>query len=326
VVALEPAHVAPYLLIMRAAGIDEFGGAVHLLDLPEPRPPAADEVLIDVRAAGVANWEEFVRTGRWDVGAHPPIALGVEASGVVRVVGSSVSEWAPGDAVMTHCVPFRDQGAWSEQLIAAADVLAPKPAGVSWEEAAAFPVPALTAAQALDEVMAPEPAGLLLVHGAGGVAGGLIVALARLRGVRVIATAGPRSAERLAPLGVESVLDYHDAGWPQEVRAMTGGAGVSAAVNAAPGGEPEALSTVADGGRFVTITGAPPAAERGVSIADLYVRADGPQLRELATALGERRLQVPVAGTYELGRAADALALAMRGSAGGAIVLSRATS
>jgi NADPH:quinone reductase-like Zn-dependent oxidoreductase len=310
---------------MRAAGIDEFGGAVHPMTLPEPRPLGPDEVLIDVRAAGVANWEEFVRTGGWDVGARPPMALGVEASGVVRAVGDRVSAWSPGDPVMTHCVPFREQGAWSEQLIAASDVLAPKPAGVSWEESAAFPVPALTAAQALDEVMAPEQAGLLLVHGAGGVTGGLIVALARLRGARVIATAGPRSAERLTPLGVERVLDYHDAGWPQEVRALTGGAGVSAAVNAAAGGEPEALSTVADGGRFATITGAPPAAERGVSTADVIVRADGAQLSALATALGERRLQVPVARTYELGRAADALTLAMHGSAGGAIVLSQAT-
>ena len=309
---------------MRAAGIDEFGGAVHPMTLPEPRALGPDEVLLDVRAAGVANWEEFARTGDWDVGARPPMALGVEASGVVRAVGDQVSEWSPGDAVMTHCVPFREQGAWSEQLIAAADLLAPKPAGVSWDEAAAFPVPALTAAQALDEVLAPNAAGPLLVHGAGGVTGGLIVALARLRGARVIATAGPRSVERLTQLGVDAVLDYHDASWPQDARTLSGG--VSAAVNAASGGEPDALSTVADGGRFVTITGAPPAAERGVSIADIIVLADGAQLRELATALGERRLQVPVAVTYELDRAADALALAMGGGAGGAIALSQATS
>src|SRR5262245_63309161 len=200
---------------MRAAGIDEFGGAVHPMNLPEPRPLAADEVLIDVRAAGVANWEEFARTGQWDVGARPPMALGVEASGVITAVGDRVSEWSPGDAVMTHCVPFREQGAWSEQVIAAADVLAPKPAGVSWEEAAAFPVPALTAAQALDEVMVPETAAVILVHGAGGVTGGLVAALAGLRGARVIATAGPRSAERLAPLGLGAVPDSDDPGWPR---------------------------------------------------------------------------------------------------------------
>jgi NADPH:quinone reductase-like Zn-dependent oxidoreductase len=305
---------------MRAAGIEKLGGSVRLMELPEPRALASDEVLIEVRAAAIATWDEFVRDGRWDVGAQPPMALGVEASGVVKALGDRVSQWSPGEAVMTHPVPVREQGAWSERLIAAGDVLASKPERVSWEEAAAFPVPALTAAQALREVIVGED-GPLLVHGAGGVTGGLVVALARLRGVRVIVTAGPRSNERLARLGVEAVLDYHDPGWPQAVRELTQGAGVSAAVNAASAGEVETLSTVADAGRFATITGSPPAPERGISIADVYVRADGEQLRELAGPLAERELEVPVAGVYPLARAADALALVTRGGSGGAIVL-----
>ena len=62
---------------MRAAGISEFGGAVGRIDLPDPRPLADDEVLIEMRAAGVGNYQEFVRTGDWDVGRAPPMALGV---------------------------------------------------------------------------------------------------------------------------------------------------------------------------------------------------------------------------------------------------------
>lgn len=307
---------------MKAAGIDEFGGAVRPMTLPEPRPLASDEVLIEVRAAGVANWDEFIRVGAWDVGARPPMALGVEASGVVTALGVRVSDWSVGDAVMTHPVPLRDQGTWSEQLIAAGDVLALKPAGISWEEAAVFPVPALTAEQALGEVIVPGARDWLLVHGAGGVTGGFVVALARLRGVRVIATAGPRSAERLASLGVETVLDYHDDRWPQEVRALTQGVGVSAAVNAAPGGERETLSTVADGGRLATLTGAPPSPARGVSIADVYVRADGEQLQQLTRPLADRALPVAIGGAYEFARAPEALTLVTHGGAGGAIVLS----
>jgi NADPH:quinone reductase-like Zn-dependent oxidoreductase len=307
---------------VKAAGIEEFGGPVRPMTLPEPRPLASDEVLIEVRAAGVANWDEFVRVGAWDVGARPPMALGVEASGVVTAVGDRVSDWSVGDAVMTHPVPLRDQGTWSEQLIAAGDVLALKPAGISWEEAAVFPVPALTAEQALGEVIVPGARDWLLVHGAGGVTGGFVVALARLRGLRVIATAGPRSAERLASLGVEAVLDYHDDRWPQEVRALTQGVGVSAAVNAAPGGESETLSTVADGGRLATITGAPPSPERGVWIADVYVRADGEQLKQLARRLADRALPVAIGRGYEFARASDALTLVTQGGAGGAIVLS----
>ncbi len=73
---------------MRAAGVRQIGGAVELLQLPAPRAPQADEVLLDVQACGVGNWDEFVRTGGWDTGAHPPMALGVEAAGPVAARSS----------------------------------------------------------------------------------------------------------------------------------------------------------------------------------------------------------------------------------------------
>ena len=141
---------------MRAAGIERFGDEVRMLELAAPGSPAPDELVISVRAAGVANWDEFVRSGQWDVGRQPPLALGVEAAGIVESVGDSVVTLAPGDEVLTHPVPLRDQGAWSERLVAPAAAVAPKPSDVPWEEAAAFPVPALTADQALAEV-APDP-------------------------------------------------------------------------------------------------------------------------------------------------------------------------
>lgn len=306
---------------MKAAGIEEFGAALRLLDLPDPRPLAAGEVLIEVRAAGVANWDEFVRVGAWDVGVRPPMALGVEASGVITALGDRVSDWSVGDAVMTHPLPLREQGAWSERLIAAGDLLARKPDGISWEEAAAFPVPALTAQQTLDEAIGVRAHDRLLVHGAGGVTGRLVVALARLRGTAVIATAGPRSREALTSLGAEAVLDYHDERWPEAALELTDGAGVTAAVNAVHGGESKALSTVADGGRFATLTGAPPAADRGISIADVYVRPDGEQLRQLAGPLAQRKLEVAIGAAYELTRASEALTLVVHGEAGGAVVL-----
>ncbi|HEX3308578.1 MAG TPA: alcohol dehydrogenase catalytic domain-containing protein, partial [Streptosporangiaceae bacterium] len=86
---------------MRAAGVDRFGAEIRLLDLPEPSPRPG-EVLLEVRACGVGNWDEFVRTGGWDTGARPPMALGVEASGVVEAVGAGVGGLRPGDAVTTH--------------------------------------------------------------------------------------------------------------------------------------------------------------------------------------------------------------------------------
>jgi len=84
--------------------------------------------------------------------------------------------------------------------------------------------------------------------------------------------AGPTSRQRVAALGADHVIDYHDPDWASQVRALTGGRGVTAAVNAAPVGSADALRAVADDGRLATITGDPPRTERGVTITNVYVR------------------------------------------------------
>jgi NADPH:quinone reductase-like Zn-dependent oxidoreductase len=274
-----------------------------------------------VRTAGVGNWDEIVRVGDWDVGQRPPLVLGVEAAGIVEAIGDDVSDVAPGDDVLTHPVPLRHEGTWAEWLVAPAAVVAPKPAGVGWEEAAAFPVPALTADQALAEA-APDPAGeWVLVHGAGGVTGGLVVQLAVARGATVVATAGPRSADRVTGYGADLVVDYHDPEWPLHVREVSPDRrGVSAAVNAARSGAALALQAVADGGRLATITGDPPTPGRGVTVTDIHVRADGAELAMLATALDEGLLSIDVAARLPLTDAAAALDGAVSGR-GGATVL-----
>jgi NADPH:quinone reductase-like Zn-dependent oxidoreductase len=306
---------------LKAAGIEQFGGDVRELSLPDPGPPGAGEALIAVRAAAVAPWDDLVRLGSWDVGARPPMALGVAAAGTVAAVGPRVDAWSAGDEVMTHPVPLLEHGCWSELLLTRADVLAAKPSAVPWEDAAAFPVPALTADQAIAAALGNSDAGRLLVHGAGGVTGQVIAALAVVLGAEVAVTAGPRNAELLRELGVAAVFDYHDDGWPARVRDWSGGGGVAAAINAAPGGEEAALSAVADGGRLATITGAPPAAARGVTIDDVYVQADGGRLASMAERLGNGQIGVAVGGIYRLSAAAEALNLAVRGGGGGAVVL-----
>ena len=307
---------------MQAAGVEAFGGEVRLLELAAPVSLASDEVVLSVRAAGVGNWDEIVRIGDWDVGRRPPLALGVEAAGVVAEVGEDVMSLAPGDEVLTHPVPLRHQGAWAEWLVAPAAVVARKPAGVPWEVAAAFPVPALTADQALTEA-ASGPAGeWVLVHGAGGVTGGLVVQLAVARGATVVATAGPSSAARVRGYGAHVVLDYHDHDWPTHVRDESpGGRGVGAAVNAARAGAATALQAVADNGHLATITGDPPPPERGITVADVYVRADGARLADLVAALADGRLSLRVAATLPLTDAATALHSAVTGHAAGATVL-----
>jgi NADPH:quinone reductase-like Zn-dependent oxidoreductase len=306
---------------VKAAGIEQFGGEVRALSLPDPGSPGNAETIIEVRAAAVAPWDEFVRAGSWDVGVRPPMALGVAASGMVSAVGAGVDRWSVGDEVLAHPVPLLQQGCWSELLAARADLLAAKPPDVSWEDAAAFPVPALTADQAVAAASGDSPGGRLFVHGAGGVTGQLTAGLAVALGAQLAVTAGPHSAERLRRAGVAMVCDYHDEDWPAAVRAWGGTDGVPAAINATAGGETAALAVVADGGRLVTITGAPPAAERGVTIVDIYVQADGARLGRMAERLGNGEIAVSVAKIYGLAEAADALDLAVRGAGGGSVVL-----
>jgi NADPH:quinone reductase-like Zn-dependent oxidoreductase len=306
---------------LRAAGIETVGGVLALFELPEPPPLEAGEVLIEVKAAGVGNWDEIVRTGGWDVGRAPPLALGVEAAGEVVGVGPGVEWPALGAAVMTHPLPLSYQGCWAERLVAPAYLVAAKPDGASWAEAAAFPVPALTAEQVVSEALEVQPGEPILVNGAAGVTGGLIVELAARRGAGVIATASPTSSKRVMALGADIVVDYHDPDWTSRAMDAAGPAGIRAAANAARGGEADALRALVDGGRLATITGAPPPTERDISIADVYVRPDGDQLRLLAASLADGKLHVEVRASYPLARAAEALAQATRGAGGGAVVL-----
>jgi len=170
---------------------------------------------------------------------------------------------------------------------------------------------------------APVPAGeWILVHGAGGVTGGLAVQLATARGATVVATAGPSSAARVRGYGARLVLDYHDPDWPARVRdASPGRRGVTAAVSAVRGGAATALKAIARDGRLATITGDPPAPERGVAIADVYVRGDGARLAELVAALADEILSLHVAATLPLAEAATALRDAVSGRSKGANVL-----
>jgi NADPH:quinone reductase-like Zn-dependent oxidoreductase len=306
---------------MRAAGIETYDGPVEILDLPDPRPLADDEVLIEVRASGVANWDQLVLEGQWDVGRAPPMALGVAGAGVITATGQAVEDWKPGDEVLTHPLPLRDQGTWAPLLLVAAGVVARKPAAVSWEAAAAFPVPALTAAQVIDETLAVGAGDQVLVHGAGGVTGSLLVGLAAARGAEVIATASPANHERLGRLGAAHLVDYHDPAWPEHARAIGGGPGVTAAANAAPDGAGDAIRSVRPGGRLATITSDPPSEDHGIAVSSVIVRPDGPLLGEMAELLASGTLEISVAAMFPLTDAAAALAAAVDGGGGGAVVL-----
>src|SRR2546430_13722274 len=186
---------------MRVARTPAVGDPVEILEVDELAPPAADEARIDVAAAGIGSWDELVRIGSWRIGGPAPMALGTEAAGTVAAAGSGVAEVREGDEVITHPLPLRRHGTWTGRVLAPAATVAPRPPEASWEAGGAFPIPALTAAQALDEALGIESGGWVVVNGAGGVTGGLLVQLAAARGGRVIATAGAKKAKRIRGSG-----------------------------------------------------------------------------------------------------------------------------
>lgn len=321
---------------MRAAGIREYSEPVEPLDLPDPGGLRPDEVLVEVRCCGVGNWDDIARAGGWDLGRQPPMALGVEAAGVIARVGAAADGrpadghraggparggLAVGDRVMTHSLPLRGQGAWAEWFVAAAADVAVIPDTVPFDVAAALPVPGLTADQALGDGLGAGPGGTVLVHGASGVTGMLMVELAAGRGAEVIATAGTGAAARVTAAGAAHVLDRRAPDWPDQVRRLTEGRGVDLAVNAAPAGAADAITAVRDGGRLVTITSDPPAANRGIEVRPVYVAPDGTRLARLGELLAAGTIRVTVGTAYRLEEAERALACVRRGTGGQAVVL-----
>jgi NADPH:quinone reductase-like Zn-dependent oxidoreductase len=194
------------------------------------------------------------------------------------------------------------------------------PPGVTFDVGAVLPVPALTADQAVSGALKVTAGQTVLVHGAGGVTGRMLVQLAAHHGATVIATASPGSAGRLRAMGATEVLDYHRPDWPSQVRQLTGG-GVDAAASAVRSGSADAVQAVRDGGGLATITADLPPAERDITMAAIQVVPNGARLGELARLASQGTLVISSIRSYPLARADEALALARQGAGGAALVL-----
>ena len=191
----------------RAAQIDAFGGPVEVR-LVEPPVPGAGQLLVEARAWASGPWDPALVAGY--LGPQEfPATIGAELAGVVRSVGPGVTGFAPGDRVLAYPALA---GAWSEEVVVPASAAGHVPDGLDLDVAAALPVCASTAWQALDLLDLPAGA-TLLVLGAGGAVGGFLVQLAAARGLAVLGTAAPRDHARLSALGATALADYRG-DWP----------------------------------------------------------------------------------------------------------------
>ncbi|HEV2914681.1 MAG TPA: zinc-binding dehydrogenase [Pyrinomonadaceae bacterium] len=236
---------------MRAVVFKKHGGP-EVLEYTEVAEPSikANEVLVEVRACALNHLDVWARGGLPGIEIPLPHILGNDIAGVVREAGSLVNWVEAGDEVMLqpgvscgHCIEclsgrdnlcaeydilgYRRDGGYAELVVAPGVNVIRKPKNLSWEEAAALPLVTVTAWHMLVTRARVQPGEDVLIHAAGSGVGSIGIQVARLRGARVIATAG--SDEKLAKareLGADEGVNYTREDWPREVRRLTGKRGV----------------------------------------------------------------------------------------------------
>ena len=239
---------------------------------------------------------------------------------MVEKVGPAVTWFKPGDEVYGYCRRHHLQfGTYAEFAIVPEGFLAHKPRSLSFEEAAAVPLAALTAHQALDAVGLRAGERLLVGGGSGGV-GHFAVQLGVVRGARVIATASEGHHDFIRELGGEPI-DYHGDGVADRIRQAAGGE-IDAALDLFGGDEREiAYSILRRGGRLASVAQPPPEQREGYESHYIFVRPAGDQLSELAGLIDEGRLKPTIQEVFPLDRAADAHATIEDGHVRGKLVL-----
>jgi NADPH:quinone reductase-like Zn-dependent oxidoreductase len=296
---------------------------MELLDV-EPPPVAPDGVLVRVRAAGLNPVDWKVREGRLQ-GAFPshfPVVLGWDAAGVVDKVGPAVTWFKPGDPVYGYCRRHDLQfGTYAEFTTVPEGYLAHMPPELSFEEAAALPLAALTAHQGLERSGLRGGETFFLPAGAGGV-GHLAIQLAVERGARVITTASPQNHDFVRGLGAEPV-DYNTEDVTARVNELAAGDGADAAFDTFGGDAREqAFASLRRGGRLVSLASPAPEKRDGYEVHYIFVRPSGYDLGEHITPLvHEGRLRAHVEATYPLEKAAEAHERLEEGHVRGKLVL-----
>lgn len=331
---------------MKAAQLDRYAkdGRLVVRDVAVPEP-AANEVLIEVRAAAVNPLELLIAAGsvRLIQDYRLPRTLGNECSGVVSRVGSRVRDFRPGDAVYTR-LPWGRIGAFAEYVAVDAAAVARMPAGYDFDVAAAIPLTALTAWQGLVEVLEAQAGQTLLVTGGSGSFGQMAVPIARALGLRVMVTGNARAREEFLAMGVERYIDYRRENYWETV------SGVDMVIDTLGDGELDReLSVLKRGGRLLSLRTAPngefarrsgfrwykralftlagmkydlAARRQGKEYRFVFVHADGAQLRRI-TGIVEQNHIVPAVDphTFSLDQINDAMRLVAEGPIDGKVIV-----
>jgi len=301
----------------KAVRFDEYGGIDVLRVVEVPRPaPGPGQVLVRVKAAGINPGEAKIRKGllhaRWP--ATFPSGQGTDLAGVVAGTGPGVTGFAAGDEV----IGFTDNRASQATcvLVGAANLTA-KPAGVPWEAAGALAVAGFTA-YATVRAVALAPGDTVVVAGAAGGVGSIVVQLARRAGATVIGLASEGNHGWLASHGVIPVA-YGD-GVADRIRQAA--AQVDAFIDTFGGDYVQiALELGVGPSRIDTIANFGAVQRYGVKAEGNAAAASASVLAELAGLIAAGQLEIPVAGVFPLAKVQDAYRSLESGHIRGKIVL-----
>ncbi len=289
---------------MQAILLRETGGpeVLRLAEAPDPSP-GPGEVVVELRACALNRRDTIVRKG-----AYPsplPLIPGSDGAGVRRDTGEEVvilpslrwgdREAAPGPGFEILGGPT--DGTYAELVTVPVENVFPKPARLSWVEAAAFPLAGLTAYRALFARGGLRAGETVLVLGAGSGVSTFAVSLAAQAGARVLVTSSSAAKiERAKELGAEAGVDYTAGDWAAEVRALTDGGGVDVVVDSAGATWPDSVRCLAPGGRLV-VFGATAGATAQLEARPFYFG----QFSLLGTTMGSPRDFQALLGAIEAG-------------------------
>jgi NADPH:quinone reductase-like Zn-dependent oxidoreductase len=296
---------------MRAISQDVLGGPEVLTEVQLPRPvPGPGEILVRVRAAGLnpTDWRHRAVAGLFL--PVPPFVLGWDVSGEVVATGIGVTLFAPGDQVFGMLPYPYGHGSLAEYTTGPARAFARKPAGLDHIQAAAIPLAALTAWQALVDTAALAAGHRILIHAAAGGVGHFAVQIAKARGAYVIGTASAPNHDFLRALGADEVIDYRTTDFAEAVHDLDV---VLDSID--DDNSLRSLPTLRPGGLLVSLRAFGPAdltaeAEKlGVRAVRMLVEDDHAGMTALAQLAETGALRPTIAGTFPLADAAKAHAL-----------------
>ena len=294
---------------MKAVLLTEFGGieGLKLREVPDPEP-GPNEVKVRMAGASINPIDWKVRNGSAQkrMPMELPAILGRDVSGTVVAVGAGVTTLPVGTRVMGN-VPH----GYAEMVVAPAALWTEVPAKMDLVDAGAFPLVLLTGAQLIDAAQVRE-GDVVLVTGAVGSAGRVAVFVAKQRGARVLAGVRTDQKAAAAELGADGVFAIDDDRDIERIPPLD-------ALADTVGGETamKLVAKVKKGGRAGGTVGEPPGArDRGLDARGFMAHPDSKQLADLAKAIADGRLTIPIAKRFPLAQAAEAQTFAERGAAG----------